>query len=442
MRGDEAGILFTDTVVSQLQKLNPGVVNRSRAEDLAHRLSRALPNIQGNLDVWEHLRGIKTVFVDEENRERDVRFLDAYDLSANTFHVTDEFSFRPRPDAEAIRFDVAMLINGIPIIAYRDEVRAQAGRGCRGDGPGPPVSQSRPGSARVAPALRRYPHPRLQVRRHLEHVPQSALRLAGGGAGRLRGPREGVRGSCPHPARRLPTSSSSPDRGRADEVRPAAAPDASAEQGGRARQGPDEAPGPHLAHPGLGEDLHDDLCRQAAHRRSRSPEPHGAHARRPERAGGADGGQPGGPRLSRCPDRRIEGRSATAPRRRLARPDRLDDPQVRRDARRHLHPRERLRTGRRGAPHDGGDAGQLPHGRVAERDLRRLHGHAHRPHRPRQGDLQDLRRRRRDRVTSTSTRSASRSRTGRRCRSTTRSPRTTSSWTGRRWRASSWGSPS
>ena len=47
---------------------------------------------------------------------RDVRFLDAADPSANTFHVTDEFSFRARPDEEAIRFDVAMLINGIPII--------------------------------------------------------------------------------------------------------------------------------------------------------------------------------------------------------------------------------------------------------------------------------------------------------------------------------------
>jgi type I restriction enzyme R subunit len=116
MRGDEAGILFTDTLVSQLQKLNPGVVNRTRAEELAHRLSRALPNIQGNLDVWEHLRGIKTVFVEEESRERDVTFIDADDPSANTFHVTDEFSFRARPDEEAIRFDVALFINGIPII--------------------------------------------------------------------------------------------------------------------------------------------------------------------------------------------------------------------------------------------------------------------------------------------------------------------------------------
>lgn len=116
MRGDEAGVLFTEVLVSQLQELNPGVVNRSRAEELAHRLSRALPNIHGNLDLWEHLRGIKTVFVEEEVRERDVRFLDANKPAVNVYHVTDELSFRARPDADAIRFDVAMLINGIPVI--------------------------------------------------------------------------------------------------------------------------------------------------------------------------------------------------------------------------------------------------------------------------------------------------------------------------------------
>src|ERR1019366_9703922 len=71
--------------------------------------------IKGNEDVWEYLRGLKKVFVEEESRERDVRFLDVDDPSNNVFHVTDEFSFRPRPDAEAIRFDVALLINGIPV---------------------------------------------------------------------------------------------------------------------------------------------------------------------------------------------------------------------------------------------------------------------------------------------------------------------------------------
>jgi type I restriction enzyme, R subunit len=116
LRGDESGVAFTDVLVDQLQALNPDTVDRERATDLVHRVVRALPNIKGNEDVWEHLRGLKKVFVEEESRERDVRFLDIDDPSNNIFHVTDEFSFRPRPDAEAIRFDIALLINGIPVI--------------------------------------------------------------------------------------------------------------------------------------------------------------------------------------------------------------------------------------------------------------------------------------------------------------------------------------
>jgi type I restriction enzyme R subunit len=116
LRGDESGIVFTDVLMDQLRALNPEIVNADRAIDLAHRVVRALPNIKGNEDVWEYLRGLKKVFVGEEARERDVRFLDVSNPSNNVFHVTDEFSFRPRPDAEAIRFDVAMLINGIPVV--------------------------------------------------------------------------------------------------------------------------------------------------------------------------------------------------------------------------------------------------------------------------------------------------------------------------------------
>jgi type I restriction enzyme, R subunit len=115
-RGDESGLLFTDVLIAQLQALNPETVNIDRAEELARRIVRTLPTIKGNLDVWEHLRGIKTVFVDEDHRERSVRFLDVADPSNNQFHVTDEWSFRPSPDVEAIRFDVVLLINGIPIV--------------------------------------------------------------------------------------------------------------------------------------------------------------------------------------------------------------------------------------------------------------------------------------------------------------------------------------
>lgn len=116
LRGDETGLVFTDLLVDKLQELNPDSVNRDRAEEIVHRLVRTLPTITGNFDVWQHLRGLKTVFVDTEQRERTIRFVDTDDLSGNVFQVSDEWSFRPTFDAEAVRFDVVLLINGIPIL--------------------------------------------------------------------------------------------------------------------------------------------------------------------------------------------------------------------------------------------------------------------------------------------------------------------------------------
>jgi type I restriction enzyme R subunit len=116
LRGGESGLVLRDCLASQLGRLNPGRVTRARAEELVHRLTRVMPTVVGNRDAWEHLRGLKTIFIDEEKQERNVRFLDLENPDNNTFHVTEEWSYRSRPEAEAIRFDVVFLINGIPVL--------------------------------------------------------------------------------------------------------------------------------------------------------------------------------------------------------------------------------------------------------------------------------------------------------------------------------------
>jgi len=55
--------VLDSVLVDQLQRLNPGVVDHPRAEDILKRLIRVKPNIEGNLDAWEYLKGLKTVFV-------------------------------------------------------------------------------------------------------------------------------------------------------------------------------------------------------------------------------------------------------------------------------------------------------------------------------------------------------------------------------------------
>ena len=61
------------------------------------------------------MRGLRKVFVEEESRERDVRFLDLATL--RTTFSTSRTSCRSGHDLNgAIRFDVALLINGIPVV--------------------------------------------------------------------------------------------------------------------------------------------------------------------------------------------------------------------------------------------------------------------------------------------------------------------------------------
>ncbi|PWH20526.1 MAG: deoxyribonuclease HsdR, partial [Ardenticatenia bacterium] len=101
--------------VPLLQRLNPGVVTEAaQAEEVIRRLLAVRADIEGNREAWEYLKGLKTVFVPAERRERNLRLLDAERPEENRFHVTDEFTFQS--GARRIRADVVFLVNGIPVI--------------------------------------------------------------------------------------------------------------------------------------------------------------------------------------------------------------------------------------------------------------------------------------------------------------------------------------
>ncbi|OJW27630.1 MAG: deoxyribonuclease HsdR [Planctomycetales bacterium 71-10] len=107
--------VLDSVLVEQLQRLNPGVVDHLRAEEVARRLARVRPSIEGNLDAWEYLKGLKTVFVEAEKRERNIRLLDPENLDANRFHVTDEFTFTNGVPPD-IRTDIMFFVNGVPVL--------------------------------------------------------------------------------------------------------------------------------------------------------------------------------------------------------------------------------------------------------------------------------------------------------------------------------------
>jgi len=113
LRGGTTGFVFKELFINQMQALNSDFMNQELAEELIKRLERIPPNIEGNLVAWEHLKGLRTIFVPDEKRERNVRFIDTENIDRNVFQVTDEFSFTN--GSKTIRPDVVFLINGVPV---------------------------------------------------------------------------------------------------------------------------------------------------------------------------------------------------------------------------------------------------------------------------------------------------------------------------------------
>lgn len=114
MSGGEDHMILNDVFTSQVQALNPRIVNGNRAKDLRNKLEHVLPRLEGNQEAWEYLRGIKSVFVPEDRQERNVRLLEPVNWQSNIFHVTDEFRFFN--GTHHIRLDAAFFINGIPVL--------------------------------------------------------------------------------------------------------------------------------------------------------------------------------------------------------------------------------------------------------------------------------------------------------------------------------------
>ena len=113
--GGATSPVLDSVLVTLLQKLNPNVLDAAKATDVVKRLVRVRPTIEGNLDAWEFLRGLKTVFVEVEKRERNVRFMDTANPGANVFHVTEEFTFS-NGIAPDMRADIVLFINGVPVL--------------------------------------------------------------------------------------------------------------------------------------------------------------------------------------------------------------------------------------------------------------------------------------------------------------------------------------
>src|SRR5262249_16795311 len=91
LRGGDTGLYFSGILEAQLVRLNPSVVDLSRTPDILRRMNLLKPAIEGNREAHSWLRGEQSVFVPEENRERNIKVIDFEKPENNVFHVTDEW---------------------------------------------------------------------------------------------------------------------------------------------------------------------------------------------------------------------------------------------------------------------------------------------------------------------------------------------------------------
>ena len=112
-RGDNTGLYFIDLLKAQLMKLNRGILDQSRCDEIVRQLTLLSPTLEGNQDALSWLRGERSIFVPDENRERNVTLIDFENPDNNLFHVTDEWI--QEGVVHRNRADVVFLINGIPM---------------------------------------------------------------------------------------------------------------------------------------------------------------------------------------------------------------------------------------------------------------------------------------------------------------------------------------
>ncbi len=115
LRNSTSNIIFRDVFLEQLKKLNPFLIDDNQdVNELIKAIENVPANINGNQQAWEYLKGLRTVFVQNEKRSRNVKLIDEINLDNNKYQITDEFTYENVKNK--IRADLVFLINGIPIL--------------------------------------------------------------------------------------------------------------------------------------------------------------------------------------------------------------------------------------------------------------------------------------------------------------------------------------
>lgn len=112
VRACYASLFFDNILYQKAKEFNPKLEDTK--EELIRKLSILQSSIQGNKDFLSYLRGEKTFFSKEDNREYNLTLIDFKNPENNLYHVTEEYYYFNGHYGN--REDIVFLINGIPVV--------------------------------------------------------------------------------------------------------------------------------------------------------------------------------------------------------------------------------------------------------------------------------------------------------------------------------------
>jgi type I restriction enzyme, R subunit len=108
----KSSLFLNKVFVDKISAFNPKYTENT--DDLISRLSSLQSDIHGNREFLDYIRGEKTFYSSEEERELNLILIDFEAQKNNTYHVSEEYYFHNGRYGN--REDIVFFINGIPVI--------------------------------------------------------------------------------------------------------------------------------------------------------------------------------------------------------------------------------------------------------------------------------------------------------------------------------------
>ncbi|MCC6204602.1 MAG: HsdR family type I site-specific deoxyribonuclease [Hyphomicrobiales bacterium] len=112
-RGGEDGMLLRDELAGKLRQFNSWLTDTD-VRSIVEKLDAVPATIEGNREMLSWMRGERSWYDENEQRQRPVMLIDFDNVEANTLHVTWEWALKP-PARKGNRADVMFLVNGLPV---------------------------------------------------------------------------------------------------------------------------------------------------------------------------------------------------------------------------------------------------------------------------------------------------------------------------------------